>query len=273
MTTTVAQPSPLDLPAGGTTFINVLRSEWVKFWSVRSTMWTLIATFVVTVGFSTLICWANEHNYGTDRGPDPKTFDPTSTSQSGILFGQLAIAVLGALIVTTEYSSGGIRTTFTAVPNRLKVIGAKFVSFTVVALVMGLVISFLNFYIGGLFFSRKHIEAHLGDPHVLRAVTGAGLYIAASGLFGFALGVLLRKTAAAVSAAAGLLFVLPLMSNALPGGWGDAITRYFTINAGVHIIEVVPSSGLGPYFGYFIFTVEWLAILILGAWLVQRRDA
>jgi ABC-2 type transport system permease protein len=277
MTTTLATSARTDLPAGGTTVANVLRSEWVKLWSLRSTTWTLIATFVVTVGFTTLISWANEASYGkANRGPDQATFDPTSVSLAGIAFGQLAIAVLGALVVTAEYSSGGIRTTFTAVPQRLKVLGAKLLSFGVVAFVTGLVTCFTCFFIGQLFFSVKHIEAHLGDPHVLRAVIGGGLFIAGSGLFGFALGTLLRKTAATVTAAAALLFVLPLMSNLLtlvPGSWGPAITRYFTTNAGGHITDVRPTSGLGPWSGYSVFTLEWAVILVLGAVLVRRRDA
>jgi ABC-2 type transport system permease protein len=273
MTTTVAQPTFKDLPASGTTFVNVLRSEWVKLWSVRSTAWTLFATTFVTLGFTTLIAWGSEHSYGHPQGPDPTTFDPTSTSLAGIAFGQLAMAVLGTLVLTSEYSSGGIRTTFTAVPQRLKVIFAKFLNFAVVSLVVGLINCFACFYIGQLFYSRKHIEAHLGDPHVLRAVIGGGFYLMGSGLFGFALGALLRKTAAAVSAAAALLFVLPLLSNALPGKWGDTITHYFTSNAGGHITDVLPSDGLGPYTGYAVFTVEWAIVLALGAYLIRRNDA
>jgi ABC-2 type transport system permease protein len=269
VTTTLASSARTDLPAGGTTYPNVVRSEWVKLWSLRSTFWTILATFIVSVGFTTLIAWGTTANW--DQVTQP--FDPTSTSLAGIAFGQLAIAVLGALVVTSEYSSGGIRTTFTAVPQRLKVVGAKLLAFAVVALATGVVTCFTSFFIGQIFFATKNAEAHLGDPHVLRAVIGGGLYIAGSGLFGFALGTLVRKTAAAVTAAAALLFVLPLMSNLLPGSWGDTVTHYFTSNAGGHITDVVSQSGLGPWYGYGVFTVEWALVLVAGALLIRRRDA
>jgi ABC-2 type transport system permease protein len=264
-----------EMQAGGTTFPNVVRSEWVKLWSLCSTGWTVIATVVVTLTFTTLIAWGSTVSLDKPGGTDRATFDPTSTALAGIAFGQLAIAVLGALVISSEYTTGGIRTTFTAVPQRLKVVFAKALPFGLVALVTGLVTCFLAFYIGQVFFATKHAEAHLGDPHVLRAVVGGGLYIAGSGMFGFALGALLRKTAAAVTAAAALLFVLPLLSNLLrllPGEVGKRISQYFTSNAGGHITDVMHQDGPSPWLGYAAFTLEWLAILALGAWLIQRKD-
>jgi ABC-type transport system involved in multi-copper enzyme maturation permease subunit len=276
MSTTMTPAARPPMTAGGTTFANVLRSEWIKLWSLRSTMWTLIATVTVTLTFTTLIAWGNTVSLGKPDGPDRASFDPTNTSLAGIAFGQLAIAVLGALVLSAEYTTGGIRTTFTAVPQRMRVVLAKAVSFGVVALVTGLVTCFVAFFIGQVFFATKHAEAHLGDPHVLRAVIGGGLYIAGSGMFGFALGALLRKTAAAVTAAAALLFVLPLLSNLLrllPGTIGRHIAEYFTANAGGHITDVMHQDGPSPWVGYSAFTLEWLAILALGVWLIRRRDA
>jgi len=264
-----------ELHASGTTFPNVVRSEWVKLWSLRSTTWTLISTVVVTLSFTTLIAWGTTVSLDKPEGTDRATFDPTNTALAGIAFGQLAIAVLGALVISSEYTTGGIRTTFTAVPQRLKVVLAKALPFALVSLATGLVTCFVAFYIGQVFFATKHAEAHLGDPHVLRAVIGGGLYIAGSGMFGFALGALLRKTAAAVTAAAALLFVLPLLSNLLtllPGDVGKRISQYFTSNAGGHITDVMHQEGPSPWVGYAAFTLEWLLILALGAWLIERKD-
>jgi ABC-2 type transport system permease protein len=260
-----------ELHAGGTTYVNVLRSEWVKLWSLRSTRWTIIATIVVTLAFTTLVSWAIQNSYN-DPDFDRRGFDPTAASMFGVLFGQLGMAVLGALVITGEYTTCGIRTTFTAVPHRLKVVAAKFLVFGVVALVTGLVTCFSSFFIGQLFFATRDAEAHLSDPHVLRAVIGGGLYIAGSGMFGFALGALLRKTAAAVTAAAALLFVLPLLSNVIPGSLGDKITNYFTANAGGQIMNVLPTDGLAPWTGYAVFTVEWVILLVIGAYLIERID-
>jgi ABC-2 type transport system permease protein len=273
-TATATAGSQPVLQATGNTMLNVIRSEWTKLWSVRSTRWTLLSTILVTWALTVLIAWGTVANWDEVSPQDRATFDPTSQSLAGIVLGQFAIAVLGALVITSEYSTGGIRTTFTAVPARLKVLSAKFVTFLVVALVTGLLTSFVAFFLGQLFYATKDVEAHLSDPHVLRAVIGGGLYIAGSGMFGFAFGALLRKTAAAISVAIAMLFVLPLLSNALPGKWGDTITRYFTMNAGSHITDVRRAEdALSPWAGYAVFTLEWALVLAVGAYLVNSRDA
>lgn len=274
-TATVAHPSEAIANSGdGATFVRVVNSEWTKFWSLRSTMWTLLATFVLTVGFSALIAWGISSNLDELTAQERATFDPTSNSLAGLFFGQLAIAVLGVLIISGEYSTGGIKATLTAVPQRLKVLLAKAVVLAVVALAIGLVTCFAAFYVGQFFFATENVEAHLGDPHVLRAVVGGGLYVLGTGMFGYALGALLRHTAGAVTAAAALLLVVPPFLQLLPGKWGDTITKYFTSNAGQRITEVRPTEDfLSAWSGYTVFTVEWLIVLVLAAVLLRRRDA
>ena len=272
---TVAAPAPSSsIPSSGTTFVNVVRSEWTKLWSVRSTRWTLLATIVVSLGFTTLFAWGATANWSEVDAQDRAAFDATANSLGGLYFGQLAIAVLGALVITAEYSSRGIRTTLTAVPQRLKVLFAKGLTFGLVALVVGVVTSFGAFFIGQAFFATKGVEAHLGDPGVLRAVVGGGLYILGCGMLGFAVGVLLRHSAGFITTAVGLLFVLPLLSNLLPGDWGRTIREYFFSNAGGQITTVRQDpTMLTPWNGYLVFTLEWLVILLVGAVLMRRRDA
>jgi ABC-type transport system involved in multi-copper enzyme maturation permease subunit len=253
---------------------NVIRSEWTKIWSVRSTMWTLIALFASTVGFSALFAWGASSNLEQMSPGERATLDVTNMSMAGLMFGQLAIAVLGALVVTSEWSTGGIKGTLTAVPDRLKVLSAKGIVFLLIALVTGLITSFASFLVSMTFWNDLGLAAGLGDAHVLRAVVGGGLYVAGSGMFGFALGTLLRHTAGAITAAIGLLFVAAPLTQLLPGTLGQTVAKYFTSNAGQHITEVISQVGaLGPWTGYATFTVQWLALLVLGAWLVQRRDA
>lgn len=272
--TAVLPGGPAEMAAGGATFARVVRSEWTKFWSLRSTMWTLVATFVLTVGFSALIAWGISSNLDELTAQERATFDPTSNSLAGLFFGQLAIAVLGVMIISAEYSTGGIKATLTAVPHRLKVLLAKAVVLAVVALAVGLVTCFAAFYVGQLFFASEGIEAHLGDPHVVRAVVGGGLYVLGSGLFGYALGVLLRHTAGGITAAAGLLLVFPPFLQLLPGRWGDTINKYFTSNAGSRITEVRHTEGLlTPWPGYIVFTIQWLVVFVVAAVLMGRRDA
>src|SRR3954463_4828506 len=275
MTTATApagsQPS---MQASGNTMLNVIRSEWTKLWSVRSTRWTLLSTILITWAFTVLIAWGTVANWDEVSPQDRATFDPTSQSLAGIVLGQFAIAVLGALVITAEYSTGGIRTTLTAVPQRLKVLFAKGLTFGVVALVVGLVTSFTAFFVGQAFFATVGVEAHLGDPGVMRAVIGGGLYILGCGMLGFAVGSVLRHSAGSITTAIGLLFVLPILSNLLPGDWGKTIREYFFSNAGGQITTIRQDPDLlTPWNGYLVFTLEWLAILVVGAILLRRRDA
>jgi ABC-2 type transport system permease protein len=274
MTTSVPVLEQSAIPSSGTTFANVARSEWTKLWSVRSTRWTLLATLVVSVGFTTLFAWGETANWSQVDPQERANIDATANSLGGLYFGQLAIAVLGALVITAEYSTGGIRTTLTAVPQRLKVLFAKALTFGIVALVVGLLTSFTAFFVGQAFFATVGVEAHLADPGVTRAVIGGGLYMLGCGMLGFAVGAVLRHSAGSITTAIGLLFVLPLLSNLLPGDWGRTVREYFFSNAGGQITTVRQDPNmLTPWNGYLVFTVEWLVILVAGAILLQRRDA
>lgn len=268
------QPYVSSLHPTSASIVNVIRSEWTKIWSVRSTMWTLLIGVVLTIGMGVLICWGTEANYSQISPADRIRLDPASTSLAGLAFGQLALAVLGALFISSEYSTGGIRTTFTAVPQRIRVLTAKAVVLAVVTVIVGTITSFIAFFLGQLFLARVGIEAQLSDPGVLRAVFGGGLYLLASAMFGFALGALLRHSAAAISIAIALLLVVPPLTHLLPGGWGAWIAKYFTTNAGQQITTIEPSDAvLGPWTGYAVFTLWWLVILIIAGVLMSRRDA
>lgn len=281
MTTTAmaTEPGPPTAAVGplestGTTLSRVMRSEWTKLFSLRSTAWTLLALVAATVGIGTLTSWGTNHGWPSMSPGDRADFDPTSTSLAGMALGQLAIAVLGTLTISAEYSTGGIRTTLATVPNRRMLLAGKALVFTAVAFVIGLVTSFAAFFAGQPWFAKRGIGASLGDDGVLRAVIGGGLYVAASGLFGLAMGVLLRRTAGAVTASVAALLVLPGLTNILPGTWGDAIVRYFTSNAGQQISYVHQSGNhLTPWVGFAVYCLWWIVPLGLGAWLMNRRDA
>ncbi len=247
---------------------HVLRGEWTKLLSLRSTRWTLLALVVATIGFGVLA------SYNVSAQPGAGLLDPTAVTLAGLVFGQLAIAVFGVLTISAEYSTGAIRGTFTAVPRRGLVLAAKTLLTAAVGLLLGEVSCFGAFFAGMPFFTDHHLGVSLGDPGVLRAVLGGGLYVMASGLFGLALGALLRHSAGAIVAAIAGLLIVPGLTTLLPGEWGDTVHRYFTSNAGVRITEVTTSHGdLAPWPGYGVFTLWWLVILAVGVWLVRRRDA
>jgi hypothetical protein len=221
-----------------------------------------------------LASWGTNHGWPDMSASDRAKFDPVSTSLSGLALGQLAIAVLGVMVISSEYSTGGIRVTLTAVPQRMFVLAAKAVVFTAVSLAVGIATTFGAFYAGQPWFAQRGIGVAIDDPGVLRAVIGGGLYVAASGLFGLAMGVLLRRTAGAVTAAVAMLLVLPPLTNVLPGGWGDAVVRYFTSNAGQQISYIHQSGNyLSPWVGFGVYCLWWMVPLAVGAWLMQRRDA
>jgi ABC-2 type transport system permease protein len=283
MTTQTEQPAPPPaprerslVPPATDRFDHVVRAEWTKFWSVRSTMWTFVALVVVTIGISALLCLAVAANWKDIKPADRAQIDPVSQSLSGIFLGQMAIIVLGALVISAEYSTGGIRTTFTAVPQRLRLLGAKALVLTVMAFAAGLVTMFPSFWLGQrvLATADAHppIDASLGDPNVLRAVLGGALYVAACGLLGFALGALLRHTAGAITVAIGIVFILPIVANFLPGTWGDNVGK--VLNAGGAISNTRHIDGqLSPWTGYAVFSLWWIVLLALAAALIRRRDA
>ena len=264
------------VPPATDRFDRLLLSEWTKLWSVRSTLWTLLVLFVVTVGFAVLATWGTMQGVDANAESVPAEFDSTSLTLAGLTFGQLAAAVLGAMVISSEYSTGGIRSTLTAVPGRLRLLFAKALVFVVVAFAVGLVTCFASFFVGQVFLHEEY-RMSLGDPGVTRAVIGGALYVAGSGMFGFALGALVRHTAGAITAAVALLLVLPPLTLLLPGDWGDTVTRHFTSNAGQQItsathVNTVPAV-LGPWEGYAWFTLEWVVLLVIAAVLMRRRDA
>jgi hypothetical protein len=206
-------------------FGGVLRSEWTKLRGVRSTYWTLLAAVGAAVGISALISSIYVSRYSTLSLAEKAQFDPTSFSLNGVFLAQLAIGVLGVLVITSEFSTGAIRSTFAAVPHRRAVLAAKATVFTAVTLVVGLVSCFAAFFVGQAILSSQGIQASISDPGVLRAVAGSGLYLAVLGLFALGIGTLIRHSAGAIAALFGIILVLPGLVAALPASWSNDATN------------------------------------------------
>ena len=187
------------------TFGDVLRSEWTKLRSVRSTFWALTVTVVLGVALGAVVSAVTAHGYAKFSVSGKLSWDPTGVSLVGVYVAQLAIAVLGVLAISSEYSSGMISTSLIAVPKRGRVLAAKSLVFAVVTFVLGEVISFTAFFVGQALISGHAPHAALGDPGVARAVVGAGLYLTALAVLSVAAGTLLRHPAAAIAAMVGVL--------------------------------------------------------------------
>ncbi len=275
-TATAQDPRPAALPAphGRVGIAAALRSEFTKIRSVRSTYWTLLAVIVVTVGLGALFSWGTASHWSQASPHDRATFDPTATSLAGLILSQLVIVVLGALTITSEHSTGMIRTSLTAMPRRGVVYAAKAIVFTAVALVVGWIASFAAFLLGQALMSGKHIDATLAQPHVLRAVIGGGLFLAACGLLAFGIGAALRHTAGAITASIGLLFVLFILANFLPKSWRLPVEKWLPFNAGSQIWLVKPSANMfSAWTGFGVFCVYAAIALIGGLIIFCRRDA
>jgi ABC-2 type transport system permease protein len=277
MTTTQIAPAArqrlLPPETGRAGFADALRSEFTKIRSTRSTYWTLFALIVVCIGIGALA------SAGTASHPDgisAAEFDATQQSLAGLYVGQLVIAALGALTITSEYSTGMIRTSLAVQPRRGVVFAAKGVVFAVVTLITGLITSFGSFFVGQAILSSAHLSATLGQPNVLRAVIGGALFLTACGMLAYGLGAVLRHTAAAISAAIGLLFVLTVLVQFLPQSWQDNVDKWMPALAGGQIwtTKVTPGAHQFPAWGGFAVLAGWAAVAIIaGLVLFRTRDA
>ena len=256
------------------TFGDVVRSEWTKLRSVRSTFWALTVTIVLGIALGAVISAAAAHGYAKFSVAAKLSWDPTGVSQSGVAIAQAAIAVLGVLCISSEYSSGMIRTSLIAVPKRGRVLAAKSLVFAVVTFVVGEVVSFTAFFAGQALISGHAPHAALGDPGVARAVAGAGLYLTALAVLSVAAGALLRHPAAAIAAMIAVLFVLPLIAQALPDSWRNPVTEFWPTQAGNQLTSVYHSAHtLQPWPGFGVMCL-FTAIVYAIAWtLLNRRDA
>ena len=269
MTATDASSFSYDAPAHHPTLLDVIRSEWLKLRSVRSTFWSLAVVVAAMVGFGVLICWAQVATISQQTEP----IDGTESSLAGITFAQLAMVVLGVMTITAEFTTGGIRSTLVAVPRRGRLVVAKALVVGVTALVVGTVASFLAFFAGQAVLATERVHDSIGDPGVLRAVAGSGLYLAACALLGLGVGLIVRSTGGGVTAAVALVFVVPPLTFLIPGRVGDEIQKYVTSNAGRPVTLATPESGqLGPWVGYLVFTLWWVVLVAVGTWLLKRRD-
>lgn len=254
-------------------FGGALRSELTKIQSVRSTYWALVTTILVTVLVGAFVC---AFMLGASSGPRSSSYDPTYLSLVGLILGQLIIAPLGALTITSEYATGMIRTSLTAQPRRGTLFAAKATALTLVSLAAGLVAAFTSFLLGQAILSRRDLGAALGQPHVLRAVVGAGLYLCVSGLLAFGLGALLRHTAGAVTAAMAVLFMSVAMSTFLPDSWQASVGKWIPFNAGSQVWSTVSDPAahmLSPWAGFAVFAGYAAIAIAAGLAVFLRRDA
>lgn len=249
------------------------RSEWIKFRSVRSGPFVLLITAVVLLGGAWVLGAGYRNGWSTMSQSDKATFDPVFATMQAIDLAQLFIGALGVLTVTGEYTSGLIRGTFLATPQRAQVLAMKALVFTVVVWVWSTALSFAAFFIGQSQLSSPARHVGIGDPGVLRAVFGAGLYTTLIGLLGVFIGVLVRRTSAALAVLFGLL-VAPFVAGMLPGRIGLQVGEYLPSTAGKQVWSLARGAyTLGPWQGIGLLACYVAAAAIAAFALIRRRDA
>ena len=306
-TTTAAPPAREPLPASGPTTANrsgraglaqAVISEWTKLRSVRSTWVALTVIVVAGVGLSALVSNIEAGRWAGLGLVDRAQFDPVRFSQTGEFISQFVVGVLGAMIVTSEYATGAIRTTLATLPRRMSVLYGKGIVTAAVVFVVTEVTAFVSFFVGQLVLtahggrtlpagssiltqvrSAKIPVVSITDPGALRAVFLCGVYLTLLALLAFSIGFILRHTAGVISLYVGLLLVLPLIVQILPSSLSDPIERYLPSNLGLAMIVVTTRKTdfagvlMAPWAAVAVLSLYTVAFGAVGAWLLVRRDA
>jgi ABC-2 type transport system permease protein len=258
---------------GRVTQARVLLSEWTKLRSVRSTRWSLLAAVVLTIGIAAIATAVVRNHWPAMSPEDRAGFQPLELNLAGVQIAQLAIGVLGVLVITAEYSTGMIRASLSAVPRRLPVLWGKAGVYGLTTLVLMIPSALVAFLVGQAILSGGGLpHLSLGDPGVARAVVGAGLYLTVVGLFGLGLGAIVRNTAGGIATFAAIMFVLPPLMNVLPSSWNDAVSPYLPLSAGQSLMTIGGTDHLAPWAGFALFAGYTAVTLLIAAVLLRRRD-
>jgi ABC-2 type transport system permease protein len=313
ITTPAVRLAALPPAVGRAGLRGAIASEFTKLRSVRSTYWTLGALFVVSVGLAVAIAAGTEAHFANHPFAEVG-FDATQTTLGAFFeLGQLIIAVLGAMVITSEYSTGMIRTSLTAQPRRGVVYAAKAIVFTTVALVISLVTAFIAFLAGQAMYGGSAVGESLFHTSrlplgglqcvqvgpsqftcarmhatftswelihpstVLAAIVGTALFVTIVALISFGVGSIVRHTAGTIGIVVALMFIIPLLENTLPANWHNDIMRFLP-DAANQVVSVTIAanepSHLWSAWPQLGVTALWAAVLVaVGAYLFRKRDA
>jgi ABC-type transport system involved in multi-copper enzyme maturation permease subunit len=256
-----------------------LRSEFTKIGSVRSTYWSLVLLVMAGFAWTVADCLGTAHDWPHMAAQDKMGFDATQASNTGLaLLGQLVILVLGTLVLTSEYSTGMIRTSLTVMPRRAVFYWSKAAVFAAVSVVIALATSVAVFLVGQSLLHSTGESASLSQPGALRAVLLTAFFVALSGAMAYGLGAIVRNTAGGVTASFGLVFLLPQLAKALPTAWYIDVERWLPGGDLLPAVTSSQSQPLNPHmfsaWGEFaVFCGYPIVLLVIGALLFSRRDA
>jgi len=259
---------------GRVTQARVAVSEWTKLRSLRSTRWSLLAAVLLAIGLPVLFAFVTSSHWGSMSPHDRADRHPLDIALAGVNVSQLAIAVLGVLVITGEYSTGMIRASFSAVPKRLPVLWAKTFVFAVVTFLLMVPSVLAAFFSSQAILSRHDIlQISFSHPGVARSVLGGAVYLVLVGIFALGIGAIVRNTAGGIATFAGIFFVIPPLMNVLPASWNHAASKYLPLESGTQLFSLThDSSSLSPLGGGLVFAAYCTFVIALAAVLLVRRD-
>jgi ABC-2 type transport system permease protein len=285
ITPTAEHPSrrirPTSLSFGG-----VLRSEWIKLRSLRSTIWSYVILVVLALGMALLMSLSFVSGGGPAAEADAAGLSSEAqaellvqASTFGAYFGQLVVAVLGVLVITGEYSTGMIRSTLAAVPTRLPALAAKAVVLFAVTFAMATISAVGAFFVASSVFAGSDIAANLLDADVILPILGSALYLGLVALFALGVGTMLRSSAGGIATVVGVLLVLPLVLQMIPADWVQDVLPYVLSTAGVGMFSDTSTAAgavaeAASFWENLLIVLGWVGASIVGATvLLKRRDA
>ena len=260
--------------SGRVTQARVVLSEWTKFVSLRSTRWSVGVGVLLTIAFPLIFAAVTASHWAHMSPSDRAGRHPLDIALAGVNVGQLAIAVLGVLMITGEYSTGMIRSTMMAVPKRLPVLWAKLGLYAVVSFALMLPAVLISFFASQSILAGHHIlQISFSSPGVARSVIGGAVYVMLVGVFALAIGAIVRNTAGGIATFAGIFFVIPPLMNVLPTSWNNAISQYLPSEAGRQLFSLHHAAHtLTPLAGGLLMVGYCAAAIVIAAVLLVRRD-
>jgi hypothetical protein len=260
---------------GRVTQARVVVSEWTKFVSLRSTRWSLGVGILLTIAFPILFAAVTASHWAHMSAADRASRHPLDIALAGVNVAQLAIAVLGVLVITGEYSTGMIRSTLIAVPKRLPMLWAKLGVYAAVSFVLMVPSVLIGFFASQAILSRHHIlQISFSAPGVTRSLLGGALYVTLVGIFALAVGTIVRSTAGGIATFAGIFFVIPPLMNILPTSWNNAISKFLPSDAGSQLFSLHQGAhSLSPAWGGLVMLGYCAVAVAIAAVFLVRRDA
>ena len=274
MTSVTATDTPTARSAGTappslvTRAVDLVASEWTKFRSVRSSFWSLLVAVVTPIAVSTFVAFIFA-SQPASAGPRP---DPLLPEVVSLEYAVIAVSVMGVLAFSAEYSTGLIRTTFTAAPRRRAVLAAKAVVLGTVTLAAGELVAFTSFFLSQAVLAGHHQDVSLSRPGVPGAVLAAGILLCVCTMLGLALGSIIRHTAGGIAATIGVI-LLPAILGLLPAPWNGRIGRFALLEAAQQVTALHPAANLfSPGLSLLVLLAWPAAALALAAILITHRD-